>query len=430
MPAPAEAFVDVAQFFASWSTPWSYVAVTQCVLPGSYTPGSSAAAADAANTSAIAAVATRRIFFIVSPLRLLRLCLAARPKGMRKGRKASVRLGRRPDVDDDRRALRRLPGRRLEDDGVVARRIAHGPLDAQHREAAVGQVALRGRAVLTRRVGNGCARLRVRAGGDRELHAVPGVRVGDDDAGGPTRRDVLHDHLLAALGDLLHGLRKPHPAVVVAGGGLGRRRLRRRRRALRRGRGRDRRLRRALRDVDAHGRALLHLVTGRGVLGDDGARRLRRPDLGDVRVQASLLQRAHGVLLRPAGHVRDGDGGRALGNRDDNRGALLGARPLLRRLRDDRARRSLRVLLRQLHAEALGLQLVHGVGRGEAHHLRHANAGLALRDDQRDDRPLRDVLAGLRRLGDDDALRLLGVAPDHLDPELRLLQLELGGLEL
>ena len=52
MSAPAAAFVDVGQFFSRWRTPFEYVAVGHPVLPGSYTPGSSAAAAVAAKTSA------------------------------------------------------------------------------------------------------------------------------------------------------------------------------------------------------------------------------------------------------------------------------------------------------------------------------------------------------------------------------------------
>jgi homoserine kinase len=48
MLAPAAAFVVDTQFFARWSTPLLYVDVTQPVLPGSNTPGSSAAAAVAA----------------------------------------------------------------------------------------------------------------------------------------------------------------------------------------------------------------------------------------------------------------------------------------------------------------------------------------------------------------------------------------------
>src|SRR3954451_2684390 len=67
MSAPAAAFVGVGQFLARCSTPCAYVEVTQPVLPGSYTPGSSAAAVVAANTRAQAAIAATRIFFMWLP---------------------------------------------------------------------------------------------------------------------------------------------------------------------------------------------------------------------------------------------------------------------------------------------------------------------------------------------------------------------------
>src|SRR3954465_12417018 len=47
--------------------------------------------------------------------------------------------------------------------------------------------------------GGGRARRRMRAGRDLEPHALAGVRVRDDDAGGLGRGHVLDDGLLAAL---------------------------------------------------------------------------------------------------------------------------------------------------------------------------------------------------------------------------------------
>src|SRR3954468_5432928 len=71
MSAPAAAFVDVAQFFSRWRTPCEYVATGQPVLPGSYTPGSSAAVAAAANASVQAAAAMAMSRFMSDPFRSL-----------------------------------------------------------------------------------------------------------------------------------------------------------------------------------------------------------------------------------------------------------------------------------------------------------------------------------------------------------------------
>ena len=64
MSAPAAAFVGVGQFFSRCSTPFEYVATGQPVLPGSKTPGTSAAAAVEARASVSAAVATMIAFFM------------------------------------------------------------------------------------------------------------------------------------------------------------------------------------------------------------------------------------------------------------------------------------------------------------------------------------------------------------------------------
>ena len=67
MSAPAAAFVAVGQFFSRWSTPLENVATGQPVLPGSKTPGTSAAAAVEARASVSAAVATMIAFFMWGP---------------------------------------------------------------------------------------------------------------------------------------------------------------------------------------------------------------------------------------------------------------------------------------------------------------------------------------------------------------------------
>ena len=87
MSAPAAAFVGVAQFFARWSTPFEYVAIGQPVLPGSYTPGTSAAAAVPASARAQTATAATNSFFKWwPPLGLfLEVHLPGPPRSMRGG---------------------------------------------------------------------------------------------------------------------------------------------------------------------------------------------------------------------------------------------------------------------------------------------------------------------------------------------------------
>ena len=64
MSAPAAALVAVGQFLARCSTPALYVAVGHPVLPGSKTPGSSAAEAVAASMSAITVTPKAICFFM------------------------------------------------------------------------------------------------------------------------------------------------------------------------------------------------------------------------------------------------------------------------------------------------------------------------------------------------------------------------------
>jgi hypothetical protein len=63
MSAPAAAFVVVAQFFSRWSQPSAKLAFGHPVLPGSYTPGTSAADADDTRTNADAAIVATSVFF-------------------------------------------------------------------------------------------------------------------------------------------------------------------------------------------------------------------------------------------------------------------------------------------------------------------------------------------------------------------------------
>src|SRR5512133_3755754 len=66
MSAPAAAFVAVGQFFSRCNVFvfLMYVALTQPVLPGSNTPGTSAADAETAKASAVARTPAIRNFFI------------------------------------------------------------------------------------------------------------------------------------------------------------------------------------------------------------------------------------------------------------------------------------------------------------------------------------------------------------------------------
>src|SRR5438128_2769914 len=67
MSAPAAAFVDVAQFFSRWRTPFANDAFGHPVLPGSNTPGTRVAAAVPASTSADTATATMTNRFMDPP---------------------------------------------------------------------------------------------------------------------------------------------------------------------------------------------------------------------------------------------------------------------------------------------------------------------------------------------------------------------------
>src|SRR5512132_2451454 len=74
MSAPAAAFVAVGQFFSRCNVFvfLMYVALTQPVLPGSNTPGTSAADAETAKASAVARTPAIRNFFICwSPFRFM-----------------------------------------------------------------------------------------------------------------------------------------------------------------------------------------------------------------------------------------------------------------------------------------------------------------------------------------------------------------------
>ena len=270
------------------------------------------------------------------------------------------------------------------------------------------------------------SRLRVRAGRDLELHLVARVRVRDDDTRGLRGHDCTTTCCRPAA-IFCTAAAEAHAAVVVARLRLRRRRCCRRRRRARRGPAGACR-----RDVEPNRCALLHLAAGRRTLRDDRAARLRRRDTDDVHVQPAPLQIVLRVLLRVAGDVRDDDRRGALRDREDD-----GRSPSSRACRAaaTAARRCPGAapcagVCRSAAAEPARLQLLHRVGGGEPDQLRHLTPGTPFDTTSVTTVPWRTLLVrpsapARRRFPSASSRRA-----HDLDAELRLLQLELGRLEL